>query len=791
MRLALVGFALGTALLQIQPSLPAEPVTVAIGAGGALLLLGATRLPHEWLRNAGYAIGAVLLGLAWAALLATGRLADALPDALEGRDTVLTGTIASLPQPFDRGVRFEFDTEGSGLAGARVPRHIQLTWYSSYAGAPERPLPVVHAGERWTLTARLRKPHGNANPHGFDYEAWLLERGIRATGYIRIGRESAAPALLASFTWSLQGVVDRLREHIRDRLQGALGEAPYGGVIIALAIGDQRAIDNDDWQIFTRTGVSHLMSISGLHVTMVASLAAWAVFALWRYSVRYTPRLLLLLPAPQAAALAGFLAAFSYCLLAGFQIPAQRTLYMLGVAAWAIWRGWFGSATRVLALALGVVTLLDPWAALSPGFWLSFGAVALLLLTGQSQGLRAHWLRTALVAQAAITIGLIPLTLVLFQQVSLVGPLANAVAIPLVSLVITPLALLAAILPFDAIAHLAHGLQSALMIYLEWLGGFDWAVWQHATPPWPLAALAALGALWMFIPWWWSWRLAGAAWMLPLFLYVPPPPAAGDVRVTVLDVGQGLAVVAHTAHRTLLFDTGPAYSPETDGGNRVVLPFLRGQGIDRLDGMVVSHDDSDHSGGALSVLAAVPVDWLASPLAQKNAVRDAAGARARPCQAGQAWEWDGVRFEFLHPAATDYAVFAQTPDNAQSCVLKITSHGHAMLLPADIERDVEARLLAQAPPALKSDILVAPHHGSQTSSSARFIAAVAPATVIFPVGYRNRFRHPAQEVVERYRQSGAQLLRTDDGGAVEVDISADGVHTGTYRQAHPRYWYGR
>ncbi|HEY4373301.1 MAG TPA: DNA internalization-related competence protein ComEC/Rec2 [Burkholderiales bacterium] len=786
MRLALIGFALGTALLQLQPTLPTETSTIGLGAAGLALLLGAARVPLPWLRPALSAGGAVLLGLAWAALCANARLADTLPDASEGRDLVLAGTIASLPQPFDRGVRFEFEVDDP--TAARVPRHIQVTWYSSYAGAPDRPVPIVHAGERWKLVARLRKPHGNANPHGFDYEAWLLERGIRATGYVRIGRDNAAPERLDAFTWSMQSVVDRMREHIRARLQSSLGDAPYGGVIVALAIGDQRAIDNEQWQIFARTGVSHLMSISGLHVTMVASLAGWLIFALWRQSVRYTPRLLLMLPAPQAAALGGFLTALTYCLLAGFQVPAQRTLYMLGVAAWAIWRGWFGSATRVLALALAVVALLDPWAALSAGFWLSFGAVALLLLTGQAAGLRAHWLRTALTAQAAITIGLLPLTLVLFQQVSLVGPLANAVAIPLVSLVITPLALAAAIFPIDALAHLAHGLQQLLMIYLEWLGRLPFAVWQHAAPPWPLAALAAVGALWMFVPWWWSWRVLGLAWMLPLFLYTPPPPEAGDVRVTVLDVGQGLAVVARTREHTLLFDTGPAYSPEADGGNRVVLPYLRGEGVERLDGMVVSHDDSDHSGGALSVLSAVPVGWMASPLQAKNAIAQAAGARARRCIAGQAWEWDGVRFEFLHPAPEDYVHLSDLPDNAQSCVLKITAHGHGVLLPADIERDVEARLPASA---LKSEVLVAPHHGSQTSSSPRFIAAVAPATVVFPVGYRNRFRHPAPEVVERYRESGAQLLRTDSGGAVMIDIDAGGARTRLYRETQARYWYGR
>lgn len=800
MRLALVGFALGTALLQMQPSLPANPTTAVVAGAGALLLLASLRfalpgVPRAWLHALYGAIGAGALGFAWATLCADARLADALPDQWEGRDITLTGTISSLPQSFDRGVRFEFEVERTNTPGARIPQHIQLTWYSSYDANSDAPVPEVRAGERWTLTARLRKPHGNANPHTFDYEAWLLERGIRATGYVRIGRGSPAPALLAPSTWSVNSMVNGLRERIRDHLRRALGDAPYAGVIIALAIGDQRAIDAQDWQVFTRTGVSHLMSISGLHVTMVASLAAWGVFALWRASVRWSQRLLLLLPAPKAAALGGFLAAFAYCLLAGFAIPAQRTLYMLGVAAFAIWRGWFGSATRVLALALGLVALLDPWAALSPGFWLSFGAVALLLLAGQSQNLRtgsprAHWLRTALVAQLAITLGLVPLTLALFQQVSLVGPLANAVAIPLVSLIITPLALAAAVLPFDVIAHLAHALQSALMVYLEWLGGFDWAVWQHAAPPLPLVVLAAIGALWMLVPWWWSWRLLGLMWMLPLFLYEPPPLPEGELEATVLDVGQGLAVVARTSRHTLLFDAGPAYSPEADGGNRVVLPFLRGIGITKLDGMVVSHDDNDHTGGALSVLEAVPVDRLGSSLPASHAIMAAAGRHARRCEAGQRWEWDGVRFEFLHPQAADYDN-AAARDNSQSCVLKITAHGRSLLLPADAERDVEERQLRTMAALLRSDVLVAPHHGSQTSSTAPWVAAVNASTVIFPVGYRNRFRHPAAEVVERYQQSGARLLRTDTMGAVSVRLGAGGIATSSYRAEKPRYWHGR
>jgi competence protein ComEC len=794
MRLALVGFASGTALLQMQPALPPTAALCALGlAGGAGFLL-LPRLPRAWQRAGAAFAAALLLGLAWSGALAAWRLADELPGQWEGRDVEISGVVASLPQAFERGARFEFEVDGVATAGARVPAHVQLTWYGGEHAGRATAAPDVHPGQRWTLSVRLRRPHGSANPQGFDYEAWLLERGIRATGYVRSSPGSPAPVLLRSFTWSLESAVDRLRERIRAHLQRALGDAPYGGVIIALAVGDQRAIDSDDWQVFTRTGVSHLMSISGLHVTMIASLGAWLVFAVWRWSARYTLRLLLLLPAPQAAALGGFVTAFAYCLLAGFAIPAQRTLYMLGVAAWALWRGWFGSATRVLALALGVVALLDPWAALEPGFWLSFGAVALLLLVGaaqQGKPAQAGWFKSAVAAQFAITVGLVPLTIALFQQISLVGPLANALAIPAVSLVITPLALLAAVLPFDFLAQFAHAAQSLLMRYLEWLSSQDWAVWQHAAPPLPLVILAVAGSLWMLVPWWWSWRVLGALWMLPMFLQAAPRPAPGELWLTVLDVGQGLSVVARTARHTLLYDTGPQYSPDSDGGNRVVLPFLRGGGIAALDGLVVTHDDIDHSGGALSVLNAVPVTWVASPLKPTHPINQAAGARARRCEAGQSWDWDGVHFEMLHPAQADYAHLAALPDNAQGCVLKISAQGRSVLLPADTERDVEARLVAQQPALLKSDVLVAPHHGSRTSSSGPWIAAVQPAAVIFPVGYRNRFHHPAADVVQRYVQSGARLWRTDEQGAISVRLGAGGLAIEDYRSAHPRYWYGR
>ncbi len=823
MRPALVSFALGCAWLQWQAALPPWWMIglLALAAAGLTALPPATGLRH----HIALVSAAACLGVAWAAGLAHWRLADELPTAWEGRDVEVIGVISSLPQPFERGVRFEFSVDTTLTPEALVPQRLQLAWYGGFGAGEIDSVAPVHAGERWRLTVRLKKPHGNANPHLFDYEAFLLERGIRATGYVRPAARKGgnggstgvsngvSNVRLAPFVWTPGTVVDRTRERIRDRLTAALDGAPYAGVIIALTVGDQRAIDSDDWQLFTRTGVGHLMSISGLHVTMIASLAAWIVMALWRRS----ETLMLWLPAPKAAAGAGFGAALVYCLLAGFGVPAQRTLYMLGVAAWALWRGWFGSGSRVLAIALGIVCVLDPWAPLSAGFWLSFGAVALLLVVGNTRHANTHWFSAAVRAQLAITLGLTPLTLALFNQVSLAGPLANALAIPVVSFIVTPLALFAAVIPVDAIAHAAHWVMEWLMRYLDWLGSFEWAVWQRAAPPLWAIVLAIAGSLWCLIPWPLAWRLQGVAWMLPLLLLPAPKPADGDLWLTVLDVGQGLAIVARSREHTLLYDTGPRYSPEADSGNRVVLPYLRATGVNRLDGMIVTHDDIDHSGGALSVLQGIPVDWLASPLAATHPVVQAA-SHSKRCIAGEKWTWEGVHFETLHPRADDYARLDADnlasaagggtgvatsnatrtsgarknalKDNATCCVLRVTAHGRSVLLSADIEADVESQLVSSGAP-LKSDVLIAPHHGSKTSSTPAFLAAVKPDTIVIPVGYRNRFRHPAPEVWARYTDSGAQLLRTDALGAVTLRFTPEGIVSSAQRTEQPRYWHQR
>jgi len=523
---------------------------------------------------------------------------------------------------------------------------------------------------------------------------------------------------------------------------------------------------------------------------MVASLFAALIHWLWRRS----SALLLALPARKASALAGFLAALVYCLIAGFAVPAQRTLYMVGVVALALWTGRVSSVSRVLCAALLLVLLLDPWAVLAPGFWLSFGAVAVILyvVTGRRQAEGGAGLGQGLVqwgrVQWAITLALAPLLLVWFQQMSLVSPLANAVAIPLVSLVVTPLALAGSVLPFDLILKLAHAVMAAQMWLLEWCAALPAAVWQqHAPAPWTVA-LALAGTAWLLLPRGVPARWLGLPLMLPMFAVVPPAPVHGALWLTVLDVGQGLAVFAQTERHALLYDTGPAYSPDADSGSRVILPFLRASGIAQLDALVVTHDDNDHAGGAATVLGGLPVAALYTSLAPTHAAWLAAPGYRLPCAAGQGWDWDGVRFELLHPAAGSYAV-DRIKSNDRSCVLRIAAANGTVLLTGDIEVRSERELLARAPQKLRADVLVVPHHSSRTSSTQEFIAAVRPRWAVLPVGYRNRFGHPQLDVVERYRASGAQLLRTDNSGAVIVRIDDAGTVVQAYRELRRRYWY--
>jgi competence protein ComEC len=766
MTAVILSFACGVMFLQLLPELPAAGWCAL--ALSSLVLLSRKR----FLRVP----AAFALGFAWALACAHVRMADRLAPELEGRDIQVVGVIASLPAAGERGLRFEFEPESSTeKLAAHLPSRILLSWYRQPLQEDQPALleGAVHPGERWKLTVRLRRPHGLFNPHGFDYEGWLLERGVGATGYVRFLKGKSSEKLGERGSFSDR--IERLRESVRDRFKRVLGETPAAGILAALAVGDQRSISAEEWRLFNRTGVTHLMSISGLHVTLVSGLVAWLAGWLWRRSAR----LMHLLPARKAAAAAAIAGALGYTLVAGFAVPAQRTFWMVTLVALALWSGRIASSARVLALALAVVLAFDPWAALAPGFWLSFGAVALIffVVDGRSSAW-TQWLRV----QWAVTIGLAPAALFLFAQVSLAGPLANAVAIPVVSALITPLALAAALVPWDAPLQLAAWLTEWLLQFLEWCAALPAAVWQQHAPPLWTMLLALAGVVWLLAPRGMPWRSCGLLLMLPAAALPPPAPAPGEAWITTLDVGQGLAVLVRTRNRALLYDAGPAFGADADSGERIIAPYLRATGIARLDALVVTHNDNDHAGGAASVLENFEVDALLHSLPSQHPLLGIApGVRA--CAAGESWNWDGVRFAILHPAPGMQA----RKTNDVSCVLKVEAGGRSMLLTGDIERPAEAALLARDPAMLRADVLLVPHHGSRTSSSPEFLRAVGPSVAVIAVGYRNRFRHPAEEVLGRL--SDRNVLRTDRDGAVEVVLAEGKLAVEGERRRGRRYWH--
>ena len=744
------------------------------GLCALLLLIPAWRWPGLATRGLAF-FACLIVGFSYAAWRADIRLADELPAAWEGRDIEVVGVVAGLPQDFSQGTRFEFAVETALTASAVVPAKIMLSWYQGRGDeAPERRR--IKPGERWKMTVRLKRPHGNANPYGFDYEAWLLERNIRASGYVR----PQPPERLAAMVWTPAYAVERTRFRIRERLLAALpaDQYPLTGILVALAIGDQKSVHGDLWTTFNRTSVTHLFSVSGTHITMVAALLAGLLGWFWRR----LPALALRLPTQRAALYAGCLTAFCYVFLAGFGVPAQRTLYMLFVAALAMASGRILAPSRTLALALLLVLLIDPWAVLAAGFWLSFAAVGALLyvtsaLTGEGIGWR-HRLRAWGGLQWTATLASLPILLMIFQQFSLVSPLANALSIPVISLIVTPLALLAALIPWSPILWLAHTILSWLMIFLEWCA--TWPLWQTPAPPLWVVIVAALGVAISLLPRGLAGRSFGLLLLVPILFWPPAQPPAGSVNITVLDVGQGLATVVQTAGHTLIYDPGPLYSAESDAGQRVVVPYLRALGINRVDMLMVTHRDSDHAGGLASVMAAMAVGEVRSSLPE------ILGSR---CERGQRWVWDGVSFEVLHPAAEAYQVESKT--NHRSCVLMVEAGGHRMLLTSDIEAEDEAELLASYPGKLAADVLLVPHHGSRTSSTPAFIRAVGAGDVVIPVGYRNRFGHPKAEVLERYEQAGQRIWRTDRDGAIRLSLGLPGNALAAWRQEYARYWQGR
>ncbi|NYT66085.1 DNA internalization-related competence protein ComEC/Rec2 [Alcaligenaceae bacterium] len=820
-RLSLLAFVAATAVVHRFPTMPGSQAWVL----GGLLLIMLSGLVCLLTRRYRWPILlpllAVALGLALTIVRVEHRLADALTPDNENKVSRVVLRIAELPRLGPDSRHFQAEVISSKPAG--VPTRIQVSWaagtWTGPYGNPNKPpanFPELIPGQVWRMSLTLKPPHGLRNPHAFDYEAYAFAQGIRATGTVR-----GTPVYLYDEPWANLGVIaQRARYYVRQAMLPHLQDKRYGAVMLALALGDQASMDADDWVVFNRTGLTHLVSISGTHITLIAALLGSLMAWLWR-RLRFRGRLLAeYLPAQIVGAGSALMVAWLYCLLAGWGVPARRTFLMLAVIAIAYVARLPITSMRLLLLAAFAVVILDPWAMISAGFWLSFGAVSILMAIAGWQGYVVtqplvssrykRWGQSAVVAtrfQLLISVGLMPLLALLFYEVSLISPVANAYAIPLISLVVTPASLLfagLALVPgvevFAAVAAwVGHSALEFMMVPTLWLSQLGVASVNVAAAPVGATVLGLTGLAWALMP----YGLPGRqlAWLLvaPALLWQPKRPAQGDWDLYALDVGQASAIVLRTAKHTVLFDTGIRSSPSSDSGIQVIWPFLRSLGVSSLDILVVSHPDIDHVGGMRSVVNTLPVQ-------QAYASFDIAAYLAREahllkqpdlpvslplvlhaCHQGQKFTLDEVDFEFLWPAENPPSkTTRKASKNDQSCVLKISGKHHSALLPGDIGAKPE-HVLVQG--GLSSvDVVVASHHGSKTSSSAAFVDAVKAQHVIAQAGAWSRYGHPHTNIARRWRHSGAQFWRSDQHGAVHIASRKNGLTVQAERQVNRRYW---
>ncbi|MEY3224255.1 MAG: hypothetical protein RL565_445 [Pseudomonadota bacterium] len=728
-----------------------------------------------------------------------------------------------MPQSSRSGAKFSFKVDQAFLGKELIesfPPQVYLSWQPAWRNPQD--VPEVIPGQRWEFKVKIKRPYGSLNPYTFDFERWSFHQDFGASGSVRSGKLIAEKDILfTEFALAMEYQRWKLRQKIQRLLPK---DARYGGVIAALVMGDQNAIDQEDWRVFNATGIGHLISISGLHVTMLAGFGAMLATFLWRRNT-----LPLLIPVGKVAAAVGFLTAFVYAWLAGFQIPAQRTMYMVGVVAFALWSGRNPRSFDIWWWALAFVLLIDPMALYTPGFWLSFGAVAAILYAMQdSDGLlglptgrelELDWkhrvteaLREACRVQAVVTIALLPLTLFWFYQVSIVSPLANAVAIPLVSYIVTPLAIAGALLP-DFIGKCllisAHATMDYLAIMLAWMASWKWAIAWSSQPAWWAVALSTIGIVIAIRPGSiresWPSRVIGL--VLCLTLFIQPLSninlANGEFRATVLDIGQGTAVLIETKSKRLLYDTGPIQGKD-NAGQRIILPYLRGRGINHIDRMVISHSDSDHIGGAASLLKEIGFDSMMGSLPSTNPLLANLEDRkipAIPCRFSQKWVWDGVEFHIWHP--NEFTVFEdQHPrkPNEVSCVLEVRNKTTSFWLTGDVEKQGEAEIVERLTQDALNDylkdrtlIFMAPHHGSKTSSSQELLMALSPDEAFAQNGYRNRYGHPHPMVTARYQGMDIPFYQTPNTGAQVWEFRSTSdpgeVEPLFWRQDNRRLWH--
>jgi competence protein ComEC len=797
LRINIAAFIAGGSLLLFLPFLPEYWSWICIAAILISLFgicINCSFIQYRYASSVLLTACCFTLGFAWNAHYAQSRLAHVLSIEHEGKDIILEGRVNALPQSSPAGAKFSFEVDQAFLGKefiASFPPQVYLSWQPAWRNPQD--IPQIIPGQRWKLKVKIKRPYGSLNPHTFDFERWSFHQDFGASGSVRSGKLLLEKDI--GFT-EFALAMEYQRWKLRDKIQRLLSkDARYSGVIAALVMGDQNAIDQEDWRVFNATGIGHLISISGLHVTMLAGFGAMLARFLWRRNT-----LPLRIPVSKFAAAVGFLTAFIYAWLAGFQIPAQRTMYMVGVVAFALWSGRSPRSFDIWWWALFVVLLIDPMAPYTPGFWLSFGAVAAILYAMQNsdgllglptgRGLELDWryrvaqaLREACRVQAVVTIALLPLTLYWFYQVSIVSPLANAIAIPVVSYIVTPLAIAGALLP-DFIGKWllmpAHATMDFLAIMLAWMANWRWAIAWSSQPAWWAIVLSSFGIVMAIRPGSIreSWGLRASGLGLCATLFVQPITnfnlAKGGFRASVLDIGQGTAVLIETKTKRLLYDTGPIQGKD-NAGQRIILPYLRGRGIDHIDRMVISHSDSDHIGGAATLLKEIHFESMMGSLPSTNPLLTNLEDRkipAIPCRFGQRWSWDGVDFHIWHPH--EHTVFEdQHPrkPNEVSCVLEVRNSTTSFWLTGDVERQGEAeiteRLSQKALNHLKDRTLIfmAPHHGSKTSSSQELLSALSPDEAFAQNGYRNRYGHPHPTVTDRYQSMGIPFHQTPSTGA--------------------------
>lgn len=759
---------IGASLILFLPHLPGWWVLGFLLALAVLLVWASTHFntQHAWLLSCSLCIACLVVFFCYASGTAHFRLSWQLPQSVENKPVLVQGEIVSLPETDAIHSSFLFSLSSLNQQ-AVANKIVKLSWYGH--------VPNLRVGDDWQLLVKLKNIHGLANPGGFDYEAYALQNNIHASGYVRSSQQNN----LKSAKW-YHHVIDRLRERLARIIAQTLAGSPYMGMIQALVIGDKSAINSQQWQVLQRTGTNHLMVIAGLHIGMISGLLFLLTHFLWRRS-RY---LSLMLAAKQAAAIAAISTAICYSALAGFSIPTVRASIMVLVFMLTILGKRYLSLGIGLAYALIFVLIHFPLASLSVGFWLSFAAVSIIFY-GMSARVNANslWWRWGRL-QFVVSLGLIPFTLLLFQNASFISPLANAIVIPIVGFVVVPLSLLASLLVWFwpiAATYLYHAAAWVLNIVWHILATFaahPLFAWQHAIySNWILLA-AILGVLLLLAPRGMPAKFCGVIFFLPLFFYQPPLLAVGTARFTLLDVGQGLASVVQTTHHVLVFDTGAKFGPNFDMGQAVVVPYLRSQGIQHVDMMVISHGDNDHIGGAKSVLQALSVREIRTSV-PKRFTRPAGF-----CLAGQHWRWDGVQFRFLYPDRAHLGL-----DNNSSCVLLVSAGDKRLLLTGDIEKPAERFLVQHDHNELLANIIVAPHHGSKTSSTLVFLQRVKPQWVLYPVGYLNKYHFPSQIVMRRYTILGASEERTDSDGAISLRLERNtSIKPIGYRHSQLRFW---